>query len=121
MGPRTAHPAARRHHQPAAVAEPGQTADAGPLLRGDCEAFNNLGVTLYELGRYREAVRRAIRLKSDYAEAYYNLGLIHLATKNRTAAQEQYAMLKTPDPALARGLFNLMHRDKIIDANSGKR
>ena len=50
-----------------------RSVELGPL---DCEAHNNLGITLKELGRLEEAevsYRQAIKLKPDYAEAHSNL------------------------------------------------
>jgi len=48
-------------------------------------AYNNLGLTLFRMHRYREAaveVKKAINLRTGYSEAYYNLGLIYKATNS---------------------------------------
>jgi predicted O-linked N-acetylglucosamine transferase (SPINDLY family) len=47
------------------------------IASNDAEAYNNLGITLQELGRLEDAeasCKKAIKLKPDYAEAHYNLG-----------------------------------------------
>ena len=44
----------------------------------DAEAYNNLSVSLNELGRFNDAIvnsMKSISLKPDYAEAYYNMGI----------------------------------------------
>jgi len=47
------------------------------------ENYNNLGVQEYEKGNYKKAIEyftKAIELKPDYAEAYFNRGLAYLKT-----------------------------------------
>lgn len=46
----------------------------------------------------------------DYAEAYYNLGITHLAGGDRGMALEEYKILKNLDPQLANKLFNLIYK-----------
>ena len=47
----------------------------------DQRLFYNYGVLLNSLGKLQEAeslYRKAIEVKPDFAEAYYNLSLIHI-------------------------------------------
>jgi tetratricopeptide (TPR) repeat protein len=61
------------------------------------------------LSRFAEAVQQyqiAIRQKTDYASAHFNLGMSFLALNNRNAALEQYRILQRIDQARATKLFN---------------
>lgn len=52
-------------------------------------AYNNRGNVQFALNRIREAIadyNQALRFKSDYADAYYNLGLARQAQGDRLAA-----------------------------------
>ena len=51
------------------------------------------------------AYRRAVEIKSDYAEAHYNLGVLHLALGDRNQAVHEYNVLKTLNSDLAISLF----------------
>jgi len=53
-----------------------------------------------------QAYQSAIRNKTDYASAHYNLGMSFIALRNRNAALEQYRILQRVDPARATKLFN---------------
>ena len=71
--------------------------------------MNELGYALHQMGRYAEAVQAyqtAIRQKTDYASAHYNLGMSYVALHNRNAALEQYRILQRIDNARATKLFN---------------
>ncbi|XHX76056.1 MAG: tetratricopeptide repeat protein [Stenomitos frigidus ULC029] len=60
---------------------------SSPELRAG--AYNNRGNVQFGLNKVREAIadyNQAIQLQSDYADAYYNLGLAQQALGNRTAA-----------------------------------
>jgi hypothetical protein len=48
----------------------------------------------------------AIRQKTNYASAHYNLGMSYVALRNRNAALEQYRILQRIDNARATRLFN---------------
>jgi len=63
-----------------------------------------------------EALVQAIRLDPSLADAYFNLGAVHVARRERDAALEQYATLSTLDPKLARKLFKGIYNGKVIDA-----
>jgi tetratricopeptide (TPR) repeat protein len=68
-----------------------------------------MGYALHQLSRYAEAVQSyqsAIRNKTGYASAHYNLGVSYVALRNRNAALEQYRILQRLDTARATKLFN---------------
>lgn len=48
-------------------------------------------------------------LEPDYAEAHYNIGLVHLRLKDKTAALERYKVLKTINNNLAGKLLRVIH------------
>ena len=120
-----------RHQQPAPV-EVGQIGrsrhDAPPaatalttaarvlLNHGDdhvVSAHFNLGLTLYNAGRYSEAIesyKEAIKLRPNLAQAYFNLGLTYYAINDKTAAMAQYEALKGIDAEMARQLYDAIKR-----------
>jgi tetratricopeptide (TPR) repeat protein len=53
-----------------------------------------------------EALRSAIRLNANFANAHYYLGLVHIAQKNKSGAQAEYAILKRLDQQLAQKLYD---------------
>ena len=74
----------------------------------DAEAHNNLGVTLQEIGRFKEAeasYMQAIALKSDYADAHNNLGntLKELGRLEDAEASYRQAIALKSDYAEAHG------------------
>ncbi|MBA3567901.1 MAG: tetratricopeptide repeat protein [Pyrinomonadaceae bacterium] len=76
-----------------------------------------MGVAYYKIGRSKEAIesyKRAISLKPDYAGAYFNLGVVYLATKKKDAALEQHTILKTLNQQLAGEFFNVIYKDKVL-------
>jgi tetratricopeptide (TPR) repeat protein len=84
------------------------------------EAHNNLGVAYCKAGKHKEAVaslREAVRLEPDNAGSRFNLGVSLVALSQKEAALEQHAALASLDPALARKLFALIYRDKILDVS----
>ena len=81
---------------------------------------NRLGASYYLQGRLSEAVEvlvEAIRLNPSLADAYFNLGAVHVVRRERDAALQQYATLRTLDPKLARRLFKGINSGKVIDAS----
>jgi len=61
------------------------------------------------LGRYREAIeafREALRLKPDFALAWYDLAIAYEISGNRSAALEAVQQLRRLDPRMADKLFN---------------
>ena len=72
-----------------------------------------MGRSYYKLGRYSEAVRalkQAIRIEPDDAEAHFELGRGYLDLKDTGDALEQYKILKTLDKEKANELFNLIYK-----------
>ena len=79
---------------------------------GDAVAPNNLGEAYVELNKLTEAqesFRQAIRLKPDFAKAYYNLGKCLLTMGNRDGALEQYNILQNIDQDWAEKLNSLLN------------
>ena len=59
----------------------------------DWRAYNNLGIALYQQGKFADAermIKKAVEFKADAPEANFNAGLIALANKNLTAAEEYF-------------------------------
>ena len=62
----------------------------GTYMAVSAENYNNLGIQEYEKGNYEKAIEyfsKAIELKPDYAEAYYNRGLAYLKTGSKYTAE----------------------------------
>ncbi len=73
----------------------------------------NLGVAYGKLGCYQDAIeslKQAIRIKPDYAEAHYNLGIAYLRADDKGLALEEYKILKILDAEQANTLFNLIYK-----------
>jgi len=69
--------------------------------------------------RYREAVdllARATKLKPNYSQAYYNLGVTYAALKRKDAALETYRKLVSFDPTMANKLFAELFKEKVVIA-----
>ncbi len=80
----------------------------------DHKILNNLGVVYARMGRYDEAaktLRKVLLLKPALALARYNLGWVYFAKNDRTAALEQYSILKTQAPELGKALYKKIYRD----------
>jgi Flp pilus assembly protein TadD len=74
------------------------------LKPADEEALHELAVVSVYRGQYENAVtllQRVIRLKPNYAEAYWFLGITYLKTDDRTRAQQVYRTLQRIDKELA--------------------
>ena len=56
-----------------------------------------------------ELYKHAIRIDPDDAEAYFALGVVYVAIKDRDSALEQYEILKKLDSELANKLFNMIY------------
>lgn len=73
------------------------------------KSMNNYGVALTNAGRNQEAILafdRAIRLKYDYGDAYYNRGLARFNLKQYDAAIVDYTEAIRYRPALAEAWHN---------------
>ena len=91
------------------------------LQPADAIGHCGLGVAYYKLKRYREAAQsfaRAITLDENYAVAHYNLGVVHLARRDRGLALAQYRVLVSLDHSLADSLFAGIYRGKILSVVS---
>ncbi|HYV05794.1 MAG TPA: tetratricopeptide repeat protein [Blastocatellia bacterium] len=74
------------------------------LKPADQDALHELAVVSVYRGQYANAVtllQRVIRLKPDYAEAYWFLGITYLKTDDRQHAQQVYRTLQRIDKDLA--------------------
>ena len=72
------------------------------------EAQYSLGVSYAKLHLHEDAIKvlkEAIQSRPDYAEAHHILGLMYLIHGNKSAAFEQYRILKDLDKELADELF----------------
>ena len=72
-----------------------------------------LGRGYGDLGRTSEAIeayKAAIRINPDDAKAHFNLGLSYLIVANKSAALDEYKILKDIDRESANKLFNLIYR-----------
>jgi tetratricopeptide (TPR) repeat protein len=68
------------------------------------DALNDLGTTLSRLGKRQEAIglfQRAIAVDPGYVNAYMNLGMAYVSTRNRAGAQATFLSLQNVDPAAA--------------------
>lgn len=82
------------------------------ILKGDAKAYNYVGETLFELGRFDESVEAfnlAVAMNSDFAKARYNLGRAYLKQNNQTAAVAQHEYLKNFNQELADKLYVLIY------------
>lgn len=72
-----------------------------PLLATESVAHQNLGLALYHLRRYGEAereIRLAISLDPRMEAAYYNLGLVLVATDRPTDARAAFRHVREVAP-----------------------
>ncbi|HUQ30663.1 MAG TPA: hypothetical protein VM095_01020, partial [Pyrinomonadaceae bacterium] len=58
-------------------------------------------------GEAVEAFKETLKVRPGLALAHFNLGLAYLGQRDRASALEQYEILKTLDPALAKDLYSL--------------
>jgi tetratricopeptide (TPR) repeat protein len=108
--------------------------EAAQIDPSNAKAHFNLGRVYYRAGQAAEAIRsleqaialkpaydeaemalrRAVELQPDLAQAQYNLGALYATLKNKRAALAVQATLRHIDPELGRKLFNEIHQDKIL-------
>jgi len=75
----------------------------------NASAHFNLGLTLYNAGRYSEAIesyKEVVKLRPTLAVAYFNLGLTYYAINDKPAAMAQYETLKGIDAEMAKQLYD---------------
>ena len=81
-------------------------------LKHNFEVHNNLGIAYGVLGKYKEATeafKQAIRINPDDTDARLSLGIAYLSLNDRGSAVEQYKILKSLDPKLAKKLFSVIN------------
>lgn len=86
--------------------ETSKSDDTGDVLRA--EDWFEKGVELSKAREYEreiEAYKQAIKLKPDYVEAHFNLGLSYLILGDKDSAYDEYELLKNLDPHKARILY----------------
>jgi tetratricopeptide (TPR) repeat protein len=70
----------------------------------------------HSLGKFKEAVnsyQAALKIKPDYPEANFGLGVAYLELKDKDAAPEQHKKLAAIDPERADKLYNYITDKKI--------
>ena len=80
------------------------------LNQNYAEAHYNLGVTLRELGKIKEAIKsykNAISIKNAYPNAHYNLGNALLSLKQYNDAIKHFELALVFDPKFAQAYHNL--------------
>ena len=85
--------------------QPGRTLDPDDLY-----IMGNAYLRLDQDPQAIKAFQQAIKVRPDFPQARYNLGLAYIATNNRRGAQDEYNALKRLDPARAAKLLSLMKR-----------
>jgi tetratricopeptide (TPR) repeat protein len=62
-----------------------------------------------------EFLKKATSLEPDFAIAYFNLGIVSLRLKTKDGALDQYAVLKNLDHDMARKLFGMVFKQRLLD------
>jgi tetratricopeptide (TPR) repeat protein len=91
------------------------------MFPGYAAAYINLADGLLHVKQFDRAavaLQRALELEPNNDIARYNLGVAYLAAKNKSAALEQYAILKRTDETRAQQLYELMFGKHILSAKS---
>jgi tetratricopeptide (TPR) repeat protein len=79
--------------------------------------WNSLGMIYYKKKKYKDSAemfQKAVEISPDYAQLRYNLAFAQLGNRNRASAISQYNLIKERDPALARDLYRVLYKDKIL-------
>ncbi len=107
-----------------ALVNAGEIKEARPLLEQTIGVFpdnaslnNSLAVVRYRNKKYEEAVdyfKKALELAPNEPVIRFNLGIAEMAGGNKSGALSQYRILSESDPQLAKKLFALIYRDKIL-------
>lgn len=85
--------------------QPGRTLDPDDLY-----IMGNAYLRLDQDPQAIKAFQQAIKVRPDFPQARYNLGLAYIATNNRRGAQDEYNALRRIDPTRAAKLLSLMKR-----------
>jgi tetratricopeptide (TPR) repeat protein len=85
--------------------QPGRTLDPDDLY-----VMGNAYLRLDQDPQAIKAFQQAIKVRPDFPQARYNLGLAYIATNNRRGAQDEYNALKRIDSARAAKLLALMRK-----------
>jgi Flp pilus assembly protein TadD len=83
--------------------------------------MNGLGIALYKMKHYSESAgvfSRLVQLTPDHPQFRFNLAVSQMAASNRTAAIEQYNILKRSDPDLARSVYTMLVQDKLVNVGN---
>ena len=77
------------------------------------EAYYNLGIAYYDLGRYQDAIdayKQAVRIKPDDDEAHCNLGRAYLAIGDKNSALAELNILKSLNSKFANKFLNQINK-----------
>ena len=85
--------------------QPGRTLDPDDLY-----IMGNAYLRLDQDPQAIKAFQQAIKVRSDFPQARYNLGIAYFATGNRKGAQDEYNALRRIDPARAAKLLALIRK-----------
>ena len=83
------------------------------LNPSDTEAFYGLGNASYKAGKYNEALaalKEVLRVKPNYAQAHYSLGLVYAGLNDKDGVTREFAILKRLDPKLADQFYNAVKK-----------
>ena len=72
-----------------------------------------VGYCQFKLDRPTKAIaafKQAIRIKPDFAQAHYHIGLTYSMVSDRNSALREYKLLKDLDNGLASKLFGVIHK-----------
>jgi superkiller protein 3 len=83
--------------------QPGRTLDPDDLY-----LMGNAYLRLEQDAPAVKAFQQAIKVRPNFAQARYNLGVAHFATGNRKGAQDEYNALRRIDPARATKLQSVI-------------
>jgi tetratricopeptide (TPR) repeat protein/nitrate/TMAO reductase-like tetraheme cytochrome c subunit len=93
--------------------------EAGPKDNPDWMRWNNFGIASLDQGQYTQAERAFVhvsKLRSDYSDAYTNLGIVYLQLENFAAAGKSLTKALTSMPNDARSLYY----QALVERNEGK-
>ncbi|MBV9217033.1 MAG: tetratricopeptide repeat protein [Acidobacteria bacterium] len=83
----------------------------------DPSLINSIGVLLFSEGRYKDALKnfsRTLELGGRTDAVRYNLAVTSLQCNDRSAAIEQYAVLKTAGSSLAKELYDILYGGMLM-------